>query len=113
MKFIVQFIAILFFSHLMDLFLPWYSTAIAAFVVGYFLKSRLTFLAGFLAIATLWTFNAWLIDSSSTSDLATRVSHIFHLSHVVLLYILMATIGGIVGGFAAMTGALLRGTVAD
>ena len=113
MKFIVQFIAILFFSHLLDLFLPWYSIALAAFVVGYFLKSRLTFLAGFLAIATLWMFNAWLIDSSSTSDLARRVARLFSLDHVFFLYLLMAIIGGTVGGFAAMTGALLRSTVAD
>jgi hypothetical protein len=110
MKFIVQFIAILFFAHLLDLFLPWYSIALAAFVVGYFLKSRFNFLAGFLAIATLWTFNAWLIDSSSTSDLATRVARLFSLDHAALLYLLMACLGGLVGGFAASTGAYLRET---
>ncbi len=110
MKFIVQFIAILFFAHLLDLFLPWYSIALAAFVVGYFLKSRLNFLAGFLAIATLWTFNAWLIDSSSSSALATTVAEIFNLKHAIFLYVLMAVIGGVVGGFAALTGGLLRET---
>ena len=113
MKFLVQFVAILFFSHLLDLFLPWYSIALSAFVVGYFLRSKYNFLAGFLAIATLWVFNAWLIDSSTTSDLATRVAKIFGLDHVLLLYLLMACIGGLVGGFAALTGALLRNSTAD
>jgi len=107
MKFIVQFIAILFFAHLLDLFLPWYSFALAAFVVGYFLKSKLNFLVGFLAVATLWTFNAWLIDSAA-SDLSTRVAQIFNLHHAVVLYVLMACLGGLVGGFAALTGAFLR-----
>jgi hypothetical protein len=47
---------------LLALFMPWYSIALAAFVMGYVLKSNTNFLAGFSAIATLWIFNAWLID---------------------------------------------------
>lgn len=108
MKFLVQFLAILFFSHLLDLFMPWYCIALAAFLIGYFVKSKYNFLAGFLAIATLWTFNAWLIDSSSSSDLASVVARLFTLPHKIFVYLLMAVIGGLVGGFAALTGALLR-----
>ena len=34
MKFLIQFVAILFSAHLLALFMPWYSIAIAAFLMG-------------------------------------------------------------------------------
>jgi len=108
MKFVIQFVAILFSSHLLALFMPWYCIAFAAFVMGYLLKSNANFLAGFFAIAALWMFNAWLIDSDSSSDLAERVANLFALKHKTLLFLIMAAVGGLVGGFAALTGSLLR-----
>lgn len=108
MKFVIQFVAILFSAHLLALFMPWYCIALAAFVMGYMLKSNANFLAGFLAIAALWTFNAWLIDSGSNSDLPIRVANIFPVKHKTLLFLAMALIGGVIGGFAAVTGSLLR-----
>ena len=108
MKFLIQFIAILFSAHLLALFMPWYSIAIAAFVMGYLLKSNTNFLAGFAAIATLWIFNAWLIDAASSSDLAARVAKLLMLKYEIVLFVVMGFIGGLVGGFAALTGSLLR-----
>jgi hypothetical protein len=108
MKFVIQFVAILFSAHLLALFMPWYCIALAAFIMGYMLKSNANFLAGFLAIAALWTFNAWLIDSGSSSDLANRVANILPVKHKALLFLAMSLVGGVVGGFAALTGSLLR-----
>jgi hypothetical protein len=108
MKFIIQFLAITFSGHLVAMFLPWYGVAMAAFVMGYFLKSRANFIAGFCAVAVLWVFNAWLLEDASTSDLADRVTRIFLLDDKALLYVLMGVVGGVVGGFAALTGAVLR-----
>ena len=108
MKFLIQFVAILFSAHLLALFMPWYSIALAAFVMGFILKSKTNFLAGFSAIATLWIFNAWLIDSASSSDLAERVAKLLMLKYKIVLFAVMAIIGGLVGGFAAVTGSLLR-----
>jgi hypothetical protein len=108
MKFLIQFVAILFAAHLLALFMPWYSIALAAFVMGYLLKSNTNFLAGFSAIATLWIFNAWLIDSASSADLAERVTKLLMLKYEIVLFLAMAIIGGLVGGFAALTGSLLR-----
>ena len=108
MKFLIQFVAILFSAHLLALFMPWYSIALAAFLMGYILKSNTNFLAGFSAIATLWVFNAWLIDSASSSDLAERVAKLFMLKYEVILFLVMAVIGGLVGGLSALTGSLLR-----
>ena len=108
MKFLIQFVAILFSAHLLALFMPWYSIAIAAFVMGFLLKSNTNFLAGFSAIATLWVFNALLIDAGSSSDLSERVAKLLMVKYEIVLFLVMAAIGGLVGGFAALTGALLR-----
>jgi hypothetical protein len=108
MKFVIQFVAIVFSAHLLALFMPWYSIAIAAFVMGFLLKSNTDFLAGFSAIAILWVFNAWLTDFASTADLADRVAKLLMLKYKFVLYLVMAAIGGLIGGFAALTGALLR-----
>jgi len=108
MKFIIQLVAITFSTHLLALFMPWYCIAIAPFVFGYLLKSKTNFLAGFCSIAILWIFNAWLLDADSTSDLAVRVANLFSLPNKSLLYLIMAVIGGLVGGLASLSGALLR-----
>lgn len=108
MKFLIQYVAILFSSHLLALFMPWYSIAIAAFLMGFLLKSNTNFLAGFSAIATLWIFNALLINSGSSSDLATRVAQLLMVKYEIVLFLVMGVIGGLVGGFASLTGSLLR-----
>ena len=108
MKFLIQFVATLFSAHLLALFMPWYSIALAAFVMGFLLKSNANFLAGFAAIATLWLFNVLLIDAGSSSDLSERVAKLLMVKYETVLFIVMAVIGGLVGGFAALTGSLLR-----
>ena len=108
MKFVIQLIAIIILAYIFELFLPWYYIAVAAFICGYVLKSKANFLAGFLAIALLWTFKAWLTDADSPTDLTIRVANIFTLPRKELLYVVTALIGGIVGGFAALTGSLLK-----
>jgi hypothetical protein len=108
MRFIAQFLVIMVVAHVMGLVLPWYACAAVAFLAGYFLKSRHNFLAGFLALALLWTFNAWLADSASSSTLPLRVAQILGLNQVGLLYLLTGVVGGLVGGFATMSGAMLK-----
>jgi hypothetical protein len=107
MKFIIQFIVIIILAYLLELFLPWYSIALAAFIGG-LMNSRFNFFAGFLAIALLWTVKAGLIEAASSSDLADRVALIFPVKQKALLYIVMSLLGGLIGGFAAMAGSALR-----
>lgn len=107
MKFIIQLVIIFVLAYLLELFLPWYAIAIAAFLGG-MINSRFNFFAGFLAIALLWTIKAGLIESASSSDLADRVALIFPVKEKALLYVVMALLGGLVGGFAATTGSALR-----
>lgn len=107
MKFLVQFIAIALTAFVLELFMPWWSIAIAAFAAGFALKSKANFLAGLLGIALLWLIKAWIMDASSAAPLAERVAGIFMLNKPLLMLV-TALIGGLVGGFAAMSGAALK-----
>jgi hypothetical protein len=108
MKFLIQLLAIIAFAYILELFLPWYYIAVAAFVMGYALKSKANFLAGFVAIGILWTTKAWLMDSAGSTDLTERVASIFTLPTKGLLFLLTGIIGALVGGFAAWSGSLLK-----
>ena len=82
--------------------------AIAAFLGGVLVKTRLNFLAGFLAIGFLWIGKALITDVSSDSEFADRVARIFMLHNKSILLLVTFLLSGLVGGFAAMTGSALR-----
>ncbi|WP_276373620.1 hypothetical protein [Chryseolinea sp. H1M3-3] len=111
MKFLLQIFGIIVLGHMFSIFLPWYFIALAAFVMGYGLKSKANFVAGFLGVAMLWVLKAWLMDSAGNSDLTERVASIFMLKNKALLFMVMGVVGGLVGGFGALTGALLKKNV--
>lgn len=107
MKFLIQLIAISIGGFILELFMPWWCIAIAAFAAGFALKSKVNFLAGFLGIALLWLIKAWALDATASAPLADRVAAIFSLNKPLLMLV-TAFIGGLVGGFAAMSGAALK-----
>jgi len=108
MRFPVQILAIIILGFFLELFLPWWSVALAAFVGGLLINTRMNFLAGFLAVGLLWIINALIADLSSDSGLADRVARIFMLHNKALLLLAIFLLSGLVGGFAAMTGGSLR-----
>lgn len=107
MKFFIQFILIAVLAFALELVLPWWSIAIAAFVGGIILSSNANFGAGFLGIALFWLLYALLMNLTAAAPLAERVSKIFFLN-AGLLMIVTAVLGGLIGGFAAMAGGALR-----
>jgi len=108
MKILLQIIATAIAAYILEHFLPWYSLAVAAFVFGFVFKSRANFLAGFVAIAGLWALKIWLLTGASSSDLPARVAQLFNLPKNEYLFLASILIGGLVGGFAALSGAILR-----
>lgn len=108
MKFISKVLIILIAGYILEIFFPWWSIAIAAFLGSAIIRSKASFVAGFLAIALLWSMKAVLIDLSSDSDLPQRVATIFPLHNKTGLIFFTAVLGGLVGGFAALTGSLLQ-----
>jgi hypothetical protein len=107
MKFLIQVLLIILLAFVLELFLPWWSIAIAGFLAGLLLNTQANFLAGLLGIGLLWTLTALYIESNAAAPLVDRVASIFSLSKP-LLFAVTAFVGGLVGGFSAMAGSALR-----
>jgi ribose/xylose/arabinose/galactoside ABC-type transport system permease subunit len=108
MRFPFQIGIIVILGFFLELFFPWWSVAIAAFIGGLLVTTRTNFLAGFLAIGLLWVIKALIIDLSTDSGLADRVARIFMLQNKALLLLVTFILSGLVGGFSSMSGGALR-----
>jgi hypothetical protein len=111
MKFLLSLVLTLALAFLGGIFFPWWSIAIAAFLVGLLLPQRngAAFVTGFLGIFLLWGLLALWIDWKNTQILSHRIAQVFPLGgSSILLILVTAVVGGLVGGFAAMAGSSLR-----
>lgn len=111
MKFIVSILLTALIAFAMGLQLPWYSIAIAAFIVALCIpqKGGKAWLAGFLGVFLIWVLLALIQTKNGGENIATQMATIFPLQgNAVLLAIISATIGGLLGGFAALSGSFGR-----
>lgn len=112
MKFIVAILltALLSFAVGLAASLPWWSFAICAFIVAIAVhqKAWKAFLSAFLALVILWSALATFYDLRNGQLLSTKIAGLLSLGSSVLLIILTAVVGGLVAGFAALTGSYLR-----
>ena len=98
---------------LVQLVLPWWTLAVVCLAGGYALGrgGGSAFGAGFLAVLSGWALAAavpWLVTGSA---LATRVAGLLKLPGGGLVLLLIAAVlGGLVGGIAALSGWWLRMT---
>lgn len=110
----MPFIIILVASAIAQLFLPWWVIAPIAFLVG-MMKSPSAgkaFFAGAGAIAILWIAYALYLNLSSDGLMLDRIGNLFAESlkflksvpYSVSFFVIMALIGGLVGGFSALAG---------
>lgn len=112
MRFILSVILIALLSFIVAVFtsLPWWTIAIISFGIALLLHQGMgrSFLAGFLAIFILWGIMAFWIDIKNDGLLSGRIAELFPLGGSgILLVLLSATVGGLVAGFAALSGAAL------
>jgi hypothetical protein len=111
MRLLVSILLIAVLSYLAGMYGPWWTIAIVAFLVALLIPQGIgrSFLAGFLAILLLWVVLALLKDMSNNNYLSERVAQLFKLGAASLLLVLITgIIGGLVAGFAAMSGASLK-----
>lgn len=111
MKVIISIMLIAVLSYLCGLLLPWWTIAVVAFVVAYFMKLRpiQAFASGFVAIFLLWFILSFTMSAANEHALATSMAGvIFKGSSPYLLIIVSALTGGIVAGLAAITAAYLN-----
>lgn len=109
MRFIAKIVLIAGLSYFAEIFLPWWSVVICAFLVNLILPTKgfNAFLSGFLGVGLLWLVFAWAINANTDGLLTTKVAQLFELNKAGLIVALTGLLGGITGGFAALTGSLL------
>lgn len=111
MKFSIALILTALLSYAAGFYLPWWSIAIAAFVVAVVIpqKPLKAFLAGFLSLFVLWVILALYIDMGNQHILSMKIAELLFKSHSHALIMSVAgLVAGLVGGFAALSGAYLR-----
>ena len=91
--------------------IPWYGFVFTSFLIGLGVhqKGGWAFLSGFLGLFLFWGGLAAWIDFNNQHLLAQKVALIFPLGgSYILLIIVTGTLGGLLSGFATMTGSFLR-----
>jgi hypothetical protein len=91
--------------------LPWWSFAITNFIIALAIpqKPLVSFLTGALGVGAIWAGLATGIDMANNHLLSTKVANILPLHGTyVLLIVITAVVGFLIGGMASMTASFLR-----
>ena len=114
MKLLIATILTALLSFIAGIYIPlWWFFAVVALLVALLVHQRggKAFLAGFLALFILWFVLAFWIDNSNGGVLAVKIASLLPFGGSKwLLIIFTAVIGGLVAGFAALSGSYLRST---
>jgi uncharacterized membrane protein SpoIIM required for sporulation len=111
MKFIVSLLLSAFLGYVAPLFFPWWSFAVTSFIIALAIHQRpwKAFVAGFSGLFLLWGIYAFMIDRANEHLLSVKIAQVLPLGgSYILLIIVTAFVGGIISGFAALTGSFLR-----
>jgi|SRR5690349_12633319 len=111
MKFTIAILLIALLAFALGLYLPWWSIAIATFIVAAFIHQKpiISFLAGFIGIFLIWFVLAMVIDVRNQHILSKKIATLLPLNgNSFLLILITAFIGAIVGANAALTASFIR-----
>lgn len=111
MKFFLALILTALLSYAAGFYLPWWSIAITSFLVAVVMPQKpwKAFLAGFLSLFLLWIILALYIDMGNQHILSMKIAELLFKSHShALIMSVTGLVAGLVGGFAALSGAYLR-----
>ncbi|HWB25999.1 MAG TPA: hypothetical protein VG738_10995 [Chitinophagaceae bacterium] len=109
MKFIVAILLTAALGFAAPLYLPWWSFAFTSALVALAVhqKAWKAFVAGFAGLFLLWGCLAFFIDMNNNHLMLNKIAGIFGLSGFLLI-IITGIVGGLVSGFAALTGSFAR-----
>lgn len=111
MKFLVAIILTALLAFISGLFLPWWGMALTSLLVAVIVhqKAGKAFLSGLLGVFILWAGLAWWIDMKNNGVLSKKIAMVLPLDgNALYLLLLTGIIGGLVAGFAAMSGSFFR-----
>jgi|SRR6478609_11750952 len=111
MKFIVVILLTALLGYAAPLYFSWWSFAVTSFIIALLVhqKAWLAFVAAFLGLFLLWGIMTMIIDNANGHLLAQKIATLLplHGSYSLLIFITAVT-GGLVSGFAALSGSLAR-----
>jgi hypothetical protein len=111
MKFIVVVLLTALLGYAAPLYLTWWSFAITSFIIAIFIHQKpfAAFIATFVGLFLLWAIMALIIDNANNHLLSQKIAIILPLGGSSFLLILVtAFIGGLISGFAGITGSFAR-----
>ena len=112
MKFFNSVLLTTLLSFIAGIYIPyWWFFAVVTFLVAVLIHQRgsKAFFAGFLGLFILWFVLACWMDIANEGVLSVKIASILPLNGSKwLLMIITACIGGLVAGFAALSGSYLR-----
>lgn len=111
MKFIVVVVLTALLGYAAPLYFTWWSFAITSFTIALLIhqKALAAFLATFLGLFLLWGAMALIIDNANSHLLSQKIAALLPLGGSSLLLIFVtAFTGGLVSGFAGLTGSFAR-----
>ena len=112
MKFLIATILTALLSFIAGIYISiWWSFAFVALLVALLVHQRAgkAFLAGFLGLFILWFVLIFWVDSSNGGILSGKIASLLPLGGSSwVLMVVTAIIGGLIAGFAAMSGSYLR-----
>jgi hypothetical protein len=112
MKFLVAIILTALLSFIAGIYIPlWWFFAFVALLVALLVHQtgRKAFFAGFLGLFFLWFILAFWMDNANEGVLSVKIASLLPFGGSKwMLIIVTAVIGGLVAGFAALSGSYLR-----
>lgn len=104
------FILVLILGFVLQLFLPWWVSGLAAFGLAFALGSRpgQAFAAGFGGIGVGWVLYSLFLHLRNDGILAAKIGELLTLPHPLILLLLGGLVGGLVGGTTALAGLYCR-----
>lgn len=110
MKYLLGIIGIIVLGFVTQSFFAWWTIALVAALVGAWMKLNnfQSYLVGFLGVFLLWGAYAAFLNSGNEGILAGKIGAMFGGLGAVQMVLVTAILGGIIGGFAALTGRLFR-----
>ena len=111
MKFITVLLLTALLGFAAPLYFTWWSFAVTSFIIALFVQQKafFAFIAGFSGLFLLWLFYTMIIDNANQHILSQRIAHLLPLNgSSILLILITSLIGGLISGFAALSGSLAR-----
>ena len=112
MKFFLRLILIGVLTYFLSTVAPWWVIFIIGISCGLTIpgNSLTVFVSGFLGVGIVWMGYAWKLDSENESRFSSMIGEILTVGDPLLLIVIVGVVGGLCGGFSAMSGSLLRQT---